>query len=129
MRRILIIAIVALALPASADASQADLSRYQTLAAARFPNHCTPVEIVQGVTDTPSAAWAWFGPSVCRIELEPEYWTAYSDAARCSILIHEYGHLAGLGHSDNPRDVMSHAPPIQKECKRGRLSVSASGRG
>lgn len=45
----------------------------------------------------------------CRIELNVEVYGWRRGASRpllCTLVVHEYGHLAGQGHSPHPRDVM-----------------------
>lgn len=47
------------------------------------------------------AGYAW--PASCTIEVDPHL----DSHARCLTVIHELGHLAGLDHSADPRDVMA----------------------
>ena len=50
-----------------------------------------------------SYGWAWTGN--CNVYIDTtigaRYWEPF-----CTTVIHETGHVAGLGHSDNPRSVM-----------------------
>jgi hypothetical protein len=48
---------------------------------------------------------AWADEKRCAIVINPN-WKIYTATKRCHIVVHEYGHLAGHGHSDNTRSVM-----------------------
>jgi hypothetical protein len=50
-----------------------------------------------------SYGWAWIGQCDVYIDttIGGRYWEPF-----CTTVIHETGHVAGLGHSDNPRSVM-----------------------
>lgn len=54
-------------------------------------------------------ARAWSYPEQCRVALNADWERrfGYSWKDVCRSLIHEFGHLAGVEHSTNPRSVMS----------------------
>jgi hypothetical protein len=68
------------------------------------PPPCTiePVRVV----DFPGDAWgtAWTGGPVCTVEVASRRWKWWE---LCAVVVHEYGHAYGHGHSEDPDDVMS----------------------
>lgn len=46
----------------------------------------------------------------CRIWLDRDHWPRRSSKPACVVIVHEWGHLLGFGHSPNPDDVMFSAP-------------------
>jgi hypothetical protein len=46
----------------------------------------------------------------CRIWLDRSSWREMLPAEACMIVVHEWGHLLGQGHSLNPFDLMAEAP-------------------
>ena len=46
----------------------------------------------------------------CRIWLDRGAWRALRAADRCMIVVHEWGHLTGLGHAEDPLDLMAEFP-------------------
>jgi hypothetical protein len=44
--------------------------------------------------------------SSCRVRIAPEIMRSASDLELCSLMVHEYGHLAGLPDSTDPNSVM-----------------------
>lgn len=48
---------------------------------------------------------AWADDVRCVIVLNPRV-VIHTAAKRCHVIVHEWGHLAGREHSDNPRSVM-----------------------
>lgn len=112
-RALLIATAVALIAPTSADALPGE-----KLANAAYPNHCAPVQVVQAEIDPVGFAWAaspLLGHSSCTIYLSDEF-AAADFASQCTAVIHEYGHLAGLWHSDDPASIMYPRPRIVPEC-------------
>lgn len=45
-------------------------------------------------------------PDRCHVDLDPGWWATMGLARRCHLVVHEYGHLAGAGHSDDRLSVM-----------------------
>lgn len=48
---------------------------------------------------------AWADEGRCAIVINPNY-TIRTDAKRCHVIVHEWGHLTGHEHSENQRSVM-----------------------
>jgi hypothetical protein len=44
--------------------------------------------------------------SACRVRIAPETMNTVSDVQLCSLMVHEWGHLAGLDDSTDPNSVM-----------------------
>lgn len=42
----------------------------------------------------------------CQVWLNPEVPELRAFGPRCTVILHEVGHVSGFGHSDNPRSVM-----------------------
>jgi hypothetical protein len=60
--------------------------------------------------------------SACRVRIAPETMRAVSDVQLCSLMVHEYGHLAGLEDSPDPNSVMYPRVGINPVC--GSASAS-----
>lgn len=65
--------------------------------------------------------WAEFNHTTrpytdCRAVIDVKPW--WSSPHLCTVVLHEYGHLAGLDHSPNPRSVMHPYSPTDPRCKR-----------
>jgi hypothetical protein len=112
--------------PADDDAR---LSRFVPLARAAWPGSpCSGREIVHVAADAALAAEAprltgrdgdvlegMAAPAACQV------WLAGGLSALefCTVLVHEFGHLAGRDHTDTPGDVMNGAGDIAHEpCDR-----------
>lgn len=81
-----------------------------------------------------AAAWSDTGGDPhCIIWINDLFWDDYDYMTQCEIIVHEWGHLTGLGHSDPvtdefydpnavPYPVMTGTPNLvrPKECKDGR---------
>jgi hypothetical protein len=67
----------------------------------------TPAEYVRahGTGEFDSEPEAWADEDRCVIVLNPQL-TIRTAVRRCHIIVHEWGHLAGREHSQNPRSVM-----------------------
>ena len=89
------------------------------IAAEKFPEACDPTFTEKHI---PMKGLAYTARRGCRIRLA-EGWHHYGFRSRCSALVHEYGHLAGYRHSDNPASVMFASLTIFPPC-----ALSVSGR-
>lgn len=83
------------------------------IAVERFPDHCGPYRIDHRRLRPKHLGWVPAGQ--CRIYLSKRL-HAYSFAWRCTILVHEFGHLAGRKHSRDPDSLMYPSPPIFPPC-------------
>lgn len=100
-------------LPASAHGHFGSGARIaHQIAAEKFPGACAPT-ITQHVPMRGLAYTAFRG---CRIRLA-DGWHRESFTVRCSALVHEYGHLAGHRHSDNPASVMFESLVVFFPCR------------
>lgn len=113
MRRILLVAALVLTMGGEAEAQTpyvagAAMQRWQAIAVERFPEACGAELFVGDVPD--AMAWATVEP--CQIVFDPAYFLNHKPSYRCSIVVHEYGHLAGLEHSDNPFSIMYPTAPV-----------------
>jgi hypothetical protein len=129
--------------PATADAGRLTTQLRADLAIAerRFGPACpngivatwNPFEV--DYAGSPGArAWARSFLEQCRIDFNAGLWldpswraAIYDPPWLCTLVVHEYGHLAGNGHSDDPADVMY--PLIDRVyagCERGKAGRSRS---
>lgn len=46
------------------------------------------------------------GEDGCEIWIQKRHWPRWGATQKCLILVHEYGHVLGLGHVEDPRSVM-----------------------
>lgn len=105
---------------ASADYTAADLTRAVSVADTYWPDSpCKGQEVVEEVslTDMPwlaniGGALKWEGECIVEIVKEniPDALTL------CGILVHEFGHAAGMVHSTDPTNVMYPTLVIAPEC-------------
>lgn len=124
IRKTLVALLIIFALvPATADASRdpvKEAGRLATLAtgwwAVKGYDACGTIQIGPASALLPPGKWAWAYPWLCRIDLGPEpirmlanarrrYVSAFGREMACTLIFHEVGHLAGLGHS--PGGVMA----------------------
>jgi hypothetical protein len=112
MRTTLIAAIITLAFAGTAHADarlDAAIDRAYTAFPQVAENCPDGVTIkIGGMTNVDYGAEAWWP---CEVRLNP-VWMEFGRAGICSLMIHEWGHLAGRGHSDDPADVMHPSAPI-----------------
>ena len=80
------------------------------IALERFPAHCAPYSIVYRQLKPPDYGWT----QDCRISLDPDL-VRFPFAWRCSLLVHEFGHLAGYPDERQP-PIMRHFFPIYPPC-------------
>jgi hypothetical protein len=122
-----ICAILALAAPAQAGR----VERAQAVAGKAFNYPCAwtgvqvrfdrpdPWERLDGAT---GLAWALRGRGYCRVEFSvPAAKLRWVEL--CHVMIHEYGHLAGVDHNFNPRSVMYESLDIGYGWVLGRFVV------
>lgn len=90
-----------LAAPAPAQAGWR-IDRAKAIAAKVWQNPCHGKVTIRWAPLAEGAASA--SVALCRITFDDRYrldWPPF-----CTLMIHEYGHLAGVAHSPNPRSVM-----------------------
>jgi hypothetical protein len=124
------------ALPASAHANHGmtllddELGTYMALAQAHW-GEPVPTCVVNGVTTVPAHAILYDDPDPsvaaraeqpgCQIWLDRSSWRAMRPLEACMIVVHEWGHLLGHGHSLDPFDLMAEVPVrAPRECRRLR---------
>lgn len=116
---------VALALPASASADHGtpflddDLTTYFGIAQAHWGGPA-PNCVANGVTTIPVHAVLYDDPIAsvaaradqpgCRLWLDRSSWREMRPVEACTIVAHEWGHLLGRGHVDDPLDLMAEFP-------------------
>ena len=83
------------------------------IAAEKFPDACPPTV----TKHIPMRGLAYAARTGCRIRLS-EGWHQESFGMRCSALVHEYGHLAGFEHSENPASIMFETLTLFPSCLR-----------
>jgi hypothetical protein len=130
MRRLLAIAIL-LCLPASADAG-VKIDRAKAIASSYWGNPCpSGVSFYwtdwRKVSDEPISAWA--RPERCAIHFNRERKMAFPTF--CTIVLHEYGHLAGYRNEanvDEPWHDPEHAGTIMAPAFSGDIVVHRNSR-
>lgn len=71
------------------------------------------------IADSLSGHAGWVTPGDCTIYLARGRTLASVDAAaRCALIVHEYGHLTGRAHSSDERNVMHQRAPRYWRCER-----------
>ena len=105
-------AVAGLAVPGAEGAvSAGQLARMQRIAAAAWPaNACTGRVQFDWTTDgfldaLEPGAVAAADPAACQVVASRDRWAGWK-AYLCTVLVHEYGHLAGREHVSNSRNVM-----------------------
>jgi Matrixin len=104
------------------------IAAWQQIARSYFTPVCVAPEVTVtwAPTDEPGwAAQALYDPTRCELRLDPVRFPTMTPEMQCNMVVHEYGHLAGLGHSPDPDSIMFFAPhPVIPECASWR-SVSS----
>jgi hypothetical protein len=106
------------------------IAAWQQIARSYFTPVCSAPEVTVtwAPTDEPGwAAQALYDNDVeqCELRLNPVVFPTLTPEMQCNMVVHEYGHLAGLGHSPDPDSIMFFAPhPVIPECASWR-SVSS----
>jgi Matrixin len=119
------VAALALALPAPARASEGTpflddhLGTYMRLAH-EYWGGPVPSCVLDGVTVVPVHAQLFDDPDPevaaraeqpgCRLWIDRRTWRTLTRVEACTVVIHEWGHLLGFGHSHDPRDLMAEYP-------------------
>jgi hypothetical protein len=137
LRSSLLLALVAIAASAPAPAHAAvDLGAAVRTAKSVFPSvtqRCGVVGVEIGplsVLNAGASAESYF--SSCRVRIAPRTMTSASNAQMCSLMVHEWGHLAGLEHASDPNHFMHERVPHNPVCglsdeeARARLALESS---
>jgi hypothetical protein len=99
---------------------------WQQIARSYFTPVCRAPEVTVtwAATDEPGwAAQALYDDDngQCEIRLDPVRFPTLTPEMQCDMIVHEYGHLAGLAHSPDPDNIMFFAPrPVIPECASWR---------
>jgi hypothetical protein len=115
---------VALALPTPANAGETpfldeDLATYFGIAHEHWGGPI-PTCVANGVTTVPVHAVLYDDPDPsvaaraeqpgCRLWVDRGNWRRLAPVEACTIVVHEWGHMLGHGHSDDPDDLMAAFP-------------------
>jgi hypothetical protein len=83
------------------------------------PNCPTGISLVRAQWLPDPGVWAAAQQGGCTIAFDPDFYPApagydvgWWQAAMCSVVAHEYGHLLGYGHVSDPNNLMSPVTPI-----------------
>lgn len=122
---LLLFGVLAFAPPAQAQ--QPDLPSYQVIARQAFPTACEPTVSFDNPTagtaaadfhrkrTAPTRRWQrkhkgkqWHRyQTTCILYIGQEFFgSSFDPAYQCTMVVHEYGHLAGLGHVADPYNIM-----------------------
>jgi hypothetical protein len=119
-----LVAAAVLALPGVADADHGApvlddaLSTYLTVAWSHWGGPRPSCTVNDTVIDVHAVFFDDPDPTVvaradqpgCRIWLDAGAWGDFDAVGMCAVVVHEWGHLLGHGHADDPRDVMAEEP-------------------
>jgi hypothetical protein len=89
------------------------IAAWQQIARSYFTPVCLAPEVTVtwAATDEPGwAAQALYDPERCELRLSPDLFPNLTPEMQCNMVVHEYGHLAGLGHSPDPNSIMFATP-------------------
>ena len=121
LRRGLLLTLATLALVAPAPAQAAlDLNAAVGTAKSVFPSvtqRCGTVGIAiapLSAVNSGASAESYF--SSCRVRIAPATMQTATQAQICSLMVHEWGHLAGLEHSADPNHFMNSRVPHNPVC-------------
>jgi hypothetical protein len=107
-----------------------EIAAWQQIARSYFTPVCSvpEVSVIWTATDEPGwAAQAFYDPTHCEVRLSPVLFPTMTPEMQCNMIVHEYGHLAGLGHSPDPANIMFYAPhAVIPECAAWRSVSSAN---
>jgi hypothetical protein len=85
----------------------------------RSPACAKGVTTVRAQWSADPGAWAATVPGACAIALDPDFYPRPAtldpglwDAAMCTVVTHEWGHLLGFGHAADPRSIMAPVAPL-----------------
>jgi hypothetical protein len=133
-RRAALLCALTAALPAPAAANHGTPFLDDTLATYMAIGHAywggpMPTCVESGGTVIPAHAVLYDDPDPtvaaradqpgCRIWLDRSSWREMLPAEACMVVVHEWGHLLGQGHSLNPFDLMAEAPVrAPRACRR-----------
>jgi hypothetical protein len=141
------LAAVAMALPTPARADEGTpllddaLATYFALAQAHWGGPL-PSCVENGVTVIPVHAFLYDDPDPsvaaradqpgCELWIDRQHWRTMRPVQACTIVLHEWGHMLGYGHVNDPLDLMAEFPTRPPaECaalRRARRSARASAR-
>ncbi len=83
------------------------------------PNCPQGISLVRAESLPDPGVWAAAVPGGCEIAFDPDFYPApagydraWWQAAMCSVVAHEYGHLLGYGHVADPSNLMNPVTPI-----------------
>ena len=115
----LVLSLVCVAAFSPAPAAAApDLNRAVSVATSVFPQvtqRCGSVSVEIGtLTLTGASAESYYYS--CRVRIAPATMTTASNTQLCSLMVHEWGHLAGLDHSSDPSNFMNPTVPHNPVC-------------
>jgi len=103
-------------IPTASAASLSDFRRAQVVAAGHFPTACPPILRWRDISERDAITWRNGRPE-CSITFNARSWR-WRWRKICRVMVHEYGHLAGLDHSDDFRSVMYPTAPAPRACRR-----------
>jgi hypothetical protein len=108
--------------------SSTQIAAWQQIARSYFTPVCLAPEVTvtwASTEDPSSAAQALYDDERCEIRLNPVVFPTLTPEMQCNIVVHEYGHLAGLDHSPDPGSIMFAFPhPVIPECASWRSVLS-----